>query len=392
VSLINDVLRDLDKRQTAAPTARQQEPAPAAPRAGRPAGRTLTVAVVLVALAVPLGWWLLPGTEQPASTAAPPQTRSLDRPAAEAPAQPTPEPKVLAAVQDSSAPDGAGSRVSPAPPPAPAGTDNTADPAASAPGAAAEPAREAHQAQAAPPEAPSPVSPPDLPVLARAAPQIPAQAPAPAEPAAASAAEPMPRETGDSRISIRRADRPGNQPDPFAEARRALGRGQQRLAEDRLRGLLADQPDHLEARHLLATVLASSGRGPAAVRLLEEGLQQHSAPTLAGLLGRLLAESGETARALSVLETHAPDIDRAPDYHLLHAALLRQAGDHAAARDRYLAITRATPTSAAAWMGLAASHEALGETDAARAAYQQTLRHDRAELAAFARSRLRVLN
>ncbi|TVS11980.1 MAG: hypothetical protein EA419_06435 [Wenzhouxiangella sp.] len=380
MSLINDVLRDLDKRRAEAPALRQKAPAQAEGPAGIGLRRPLSVGVAAVAIAVALAWWLLPGNDRATGTTVGEAIQTIDMPAPEAPVpapmQPAPEPVVLAAVQESPAPAIEASEPSPATRSQPGAADDPSDGAGSGPITAAEPA----------PERETPEPQPDP--LASIAPT--SQPAPPTRPDAA--VEPANEETTDGQISIRRADRPDAERDPFGEARRALGRGQHSLAEDRLRGLLIGQPDHVEARHLLATVLASTGRGPDAIDLLEQGLEHHSSPDLAGLLGRLLAERGETGRALAVLNAHAPDIDSEPDYHLLHAALLRQAGDHAAARDRYLAITRTVPTSAAAWIGLAASHESLGDTEAARAAYRQALRHDQAELAGFARGRLRALN
>ena len=208
--------------------------------------------------------------------------------------------------------------------------------------------------------------------------------------AGAPAADSEPADSG--RISIRRADRPAQAADPFEEAQRALSRGQTGLAEERLQDLLANQPGNVEARRLLATVMIAGGRRSAAEEILQQGLEQTSAPALAGLLARLLVEQDELDRALTVLEAHAPQLTADINYHLLYAALLRQAGRHAGALAQYQTLTQAAPASAAAWVGLGASHEALGNPDAARVAYQQATRLDPPDLAAFARSRLRALH
>lgn len=417
MSLINQVLREVDQRQGAAPVDAPTAATPtgaAVPRARR---RALLVAGLVGLIGAALaGWWLTeqrgdsPGlarTEpEPALIEAEPELQTISTAAAQA------APARSLAVADPAA------RVDPAPSdPVPADPlptdpmpstieDQTARPAehtenaaANRPAvaAAAPEVDSASQAEQQASMESTPVQPPAAPAAQSmaASPAVPGAPAQPQEsttrPAQAGAGQTGSEPPDSGHISIRRADRPAHAVDPFEEAQRALARGQSGLAEERLRELLASQPGHVEARRLLATLLIAGGRATAAREVLQQGLEQASTPALAGLLARLLVEQDQLDQALAVMQAHAPEQVTDIDYHLLHAALLRQAGRHAEALAHYQSLAQVAPTSAAAWVGLGASHEALDEPEAARAAYQQAVRMDQPELAAFARSRLRAL-
>lgn len=201
-----------------------------------------------------------------------------------------------------------------------------------------------------------------------------------------------PETTPGTNISIRRADGGGSNPDPLAAAKRMLSRGQLQRAESRLRQLTQDQPALTEGHELLAKTLMHRGQHEAASRALERGLERANEPAqLAALLGRLLIDNGEIARARNVLQSHAPELSDEPDYHLLLAAAYRQAGDHSAAADHYRALTAALPRSGAAWIGLGASLESLEQPAEAANAYNQALESDDDRAVRFARQRLSAL-
>ena len=193
-------------------------------------------------------------------------------------------------------------------------------------------------------------------------------------------------------ISIRRADGEAGQEDLLASAKRMLSRGQLQRAESRLRQLIEDRPALTEPYELLAGSLMRRGRHDSAMRVLDDGLGRAEAPApLAALLGRQLLERGEIARAREILRSHAPAIAEAPEYHLLLAASHRQAGDHAAAAEHYRALTGVLPRSGAAWIGLGASLESLEQPAEAAKAYNRALEGDDDRAARFARQRLAAL-
>lgn len=204
--------------------------------------------------------------------------------------------------------------------------------------------------------------------------------------------DPQPAPAPEANISIRRANGDAAETDPLTTARRMLARGQLQRAQSRLRELTEAQPGLTEAHELLAGTLMRRGRHDAAARVLESGLGQARNPApLAALLGRLLLERGEITRARNVLKTHAPGLADNPEYHLLLAAAQRQAGDHAAAAEHYRELTAVLPRSGAAWIGLGASLESLEQPADAVSAYQRALDGDDERAARFARKRLRAL-
>ncbi|RFF32698.1 tetratricopeptide repeat protein [Wenzhouxiangella sediminis] len=214
--------------------------------------------------------------------------------------------------------------------------------------------------------------------------------PEPLESTPARETEPAPKP--EPNISIRRADGEAGQEDLLATAKRMLSRGQYQRAESRLRQLTEDRPELTEPYELLAGALMRRGRHDSAMRVLDDGLGRASEPApLAALLGRQLLERGEIARARDILRHHAPAMAEAPEYHLLLAATHRQAGDHAAAAEHYRALTGILPRSGAAWIGLGASLESLEHPAEAAKAYNRALEGDDDRAARFARQRLAAL-
>lgn len=193
-------------------------------------------------------------------------------------------------------------------------------------------------------------------------------------------------------ISIRRSDTGGEESDPLAAAKRLLANGQFGRGEARLRRLLEERPDLTEAHELLASSLIQRRRHQSATSALEAGLEQAREPArLAVLLGRLLIERGEVNRARSILTEHAPPMSEAPAYHLLLAAAYRQAGEHSNAAQHYRALSEFLPRHGAVWIGLGASLESLERPQEAVEAYNRALDSDDERAARFARTRLSAL-
>lgn len=206
--------------------------------------------------------------------------------------------------------------------------------------------------------------------------------------------KPPERDASDNAISIRPADetQSSGTADELEAARRALARNQFSVAERRIRGILESEPGHNEARLLLAGALLRRGEPVRAARLLEDGLEASDRPAeLAARLGRILIENGQTARAIGVLASHAPQPIDDPDYHQLLAAAHRQAGDHESALSSYQALTEIVPGRGAVWIGLGASLEALDRPAEAIEAYQRARGAGDGRAARFASQRLGAL-
>ncbi len=149
-----------------------------------------------------------------------------------------------------------------------------------------------------------------------------------------------------------------------------LGQGRQAEAELALREALQMAPRQLRARETLAALYFNSGRLSEAQALLAEGVRL--SPRAAGLVqfyARLMADQGELDTALTALQRARPPLEENPDYHALLAALYQRAGRHEAAAWTYRQLLAQRGTQAAWWMGLGISLEALGDTAPALEAY-----------------------
>jgi Tfp pilus assembly protein PilF len=186
------------------------------------------------------------------------------------------------------------------------------------------------------------------------------------------------------------AQKPGE--DRLDDVRRAFARGHFELAASQARALVSDHPQLTDGHLLLARTLLRQGQTRSAINTLDRALAVADAPARpAALLGRTLVERGEIARARSILEAHRPEPMADPDYHLLLAATQHQAGDHAAAAGTYRRLGDVIPGNARVWIGLGASLESLERFDEAVAAYQRALEGRDPRAARYARQRIEQL-
>lgn len=114
---------------------------------------------------------------------------------------------------------------------------------------------------------------------------------------------------------------------------------------------------------------------------------------LAKLYARLLIERRETARAITILQDHRLTKTPDSDYDAFLAALLQQQGRFAEAGSLYRELLERDPQPGAWWIGLAMSSDSLGDRAAALAAFERALRADRLKqpLANYARRRIAEL-
>jgi MSHA biogenesis protein MshN len=167
------------------------------------------------------------------------------------------------------------------------------------------------------------------------------------------------------------------------EARRLLAAGRIEAALERLRELLEAEPEHRGARLTLARTLAAEGLSGEALRVLEAGraLAPSHAP-FAKLEARLLTEHSELEAAIETLEAALPPVAEDPEYHAFLAALLQRRGDHARAAELFAGALREQGRHAAWWMGLGISLEAAERDGEALAAFRRSLALERLEPAA----------
>jgi MSHA biogenesis protein MshN len=350
MSLINQVLRDLDKRHAAGTPVSSAIKAPAASRRGPGHWRSATLAAAAIvavgATAGVVAWTLGARSVQAAAHVPVPGPVPVAPPAAMPASAPTPTAVVVV----------------------------TAPAAASAPiVSSSSDSWPARTLAAAPPAmlAPTPIVAASEPVAK------------PAPPAAETRIE----KRAPARTAQERADA------DYQRGVAAHQQGQWQEAAAAYTAALREVPRYATARQALAGLLVAQGRGDEAVALLAEGLAmspQHAGQ--ATMLARLQAERGAFQQAADVLH-NAAIASAEPEDRAFHAAVLQRLNRHAEAADLFAAAVRVTPTNGVWWMGLGISLAAEGRHDTAREAFQRARSSGNLspELAAYVDQRLRQL-
>jgi len=171
--------------------------------------------------------------------------------------------------------------------------------------------------------------------------------------------------------------------------------GQQSLGEAALREALTRDPRHVKARELLAGLLIRAARTGEAAQLLRQGLAFHPRHTpFAKLYARILVEQGDVAGAVKVLDGASPDVALEPDYHAFRAALYQRMKQHPRAVAIYRQVVKARPDAGVWWMGLAISLEAQGDNSDALQAFRRAAVSGglNPELQKYVQSRMVALN
>lgn len=159
-----------------------------------------------------------------------------------------------------------------------------------------------------------------------------------------------------------------------AEALRARSAGRIEEAEGLYGEIVRLAPGDPQALVDWSELLAESGRTDEAITLVERARER--APREAFLLltqARLLGRKGDLARAIEILDTSGLAVTESPDVHALAAAYHQRAGDHATAIERYERLLRRFPEESRGWLGLGISLEAVGRRDEARDVYRIAL-------------------
>ena len=137
------------------------------------------------------------------------------------------------------------------------------------------------------------------------------------------------------------------------------------------RQALARSPEMTSARIQLARLLQESGQADAALSLLKAGFEQRADDRLAIATGRLLADMGQRDEALDWLARGQAGL-RSAD-HALMGALLSQAQNHEEAGRAYQRALAADPSQGGWLLGLGLALEAQGLLEEARMAYRNAL-------------------
>jgi len=143
------------------------------------------------------------------------------------------------------------------------------------------------------------------------------------------------------------------------------------VAIGKYRQALARYPGMASARIQLARLLQESGQADAALSLLKAGFEQLADDRLAIATGRLLADMGQRGEALEWLARGQAGLR--PADHALMGALLSQAQRHEEASRAYQRALAADPGQGGWLLGLGLAFEAQGLIEEARTAYRNAL-------------------
>ncbi|AZP11496.1 tetratricopeptide repeat protein [Undibacterium parvum] len=151
---------------------------------------------------------------------------------------------------------------------------------------------------------------------------------------------------------------------------------------------------HAAARQSLISLLLESKRYDEAMRYLQQGLAQDQNQTgLAMILARLQVEKSNLPAALATLQASLPYAGERADYLAFLAALLQREARHKESIDLYQKALKRSPQNPVWWMGLGISLQADGRRPEALEAYlrAKSLTGLSPDLVAFVEQRIAAL-
>ncbi|TCV84771.1 tetratricopeptide repeat protein [Sulfurirhabdus autotrophica] len=135
---------------------------------------------------------------------------------------------------------------------------------------------------------------------------------------------------------------------------------------------LLDNPNHASARQTLVGLLLEKKRQPDAEHSLQDGLNKDPGQSgFAMLLARLQVERGDVHGGAVTLLNYLPQAAGRADYVAFLAALLQREGRNKEAIDHYMQAVRLSPQSGVWWMGLGISLQAENRTAEAQDAFSR---------------------
>lgn len=171
--------------------------------------------------------------------------------------------------------------------------------------------------------------------------------------------------------------------------------GQLQQAQRDLQNFVRDNTEAHQARATLATLQLAQQEIAAADATVSEGLAK--APNFSPykkIKARLLMQQGNAATALTLLRDVPPPVSEDAEYHEILASLYQQNGQHPSAISTYQELLRHDAKQGRWWMGMAVSLEAQGNQKDALGSFQAALQNGNldASLRQYSQSRIRALN
>ncbi|MGM0435109.1 MAG: hypothetical protein ACQEQ1_10650, partial [Pseudomonadota bacterium] len=186
---------------------------------------------------------------------------------------------------------------------------------------------------------------------------------------AASESEPEP---ASSSSSVRERTPAENDRRLSRELEALLADGRVAQAAERLGQRTLLDSDAPRSRAVMARHALERGEPGAALQWLpEQGVALY--PELRLLRARVALEQEGRASALQWLESEPPGPGTMPAYHTMMAALYQRTGDHQAAAEQWAALIETDDGNARWWAGLGIAMESRGRDEQARSAYTRAL-------------------
>jgi len=160
------------------------------------------------------------------------------------------------------------------------------------------------------------------------------------------------------------------------KATTAMAKGRMQEAQDGYYEVLAHDPHNQGAREQLAGLLYGAGRLTEAAQVLEEGLRLDPAQAdLRLLLARVAISGGDRQKALDWLTGYQPDIASNLDYYATWAGLAQELGQPVQASEMYVRLLRQQPDQGSWWLGLGVAEDGQGHRQRALDAYRNAQLH-----------------
>ena len=161
---------------------------------------------------------------------------------------------------------------------------------------------------------------------------------------------------------------------PIAIARDLVANGRLTEAEAKLQQILKDKPSDVNARELLIGLQLRADRSAEAAEQIQQGLKFYPhRENLVLLHARMLLDKQDVDAAIRVLEDQVRKKKAGSKTLAMLAPLYQKKSRFASSEQLYRKLLEYDPAEAPYWVGLAVSLEALAKSDEAASAYQRAL-------------------
>ncbi|TAA45199.1 tetratricopeptide repeat protein [Corallincola spongiicola] len=180
----------------------------------------------------------------------------------------------------------------------------------------------------------------------------------------------------------------------FRKAEERIEAGDISGAQDLLRQVLAIKPDQAKARARLASLYYGQKNSGEAAKILSEGLKiQPGNVEFRLMLARIFQQGKNERQALAYLNQGPLPAAEDVDFHALRGALAQQLKQYADAVSSYRLLAQYQPEQGRWWLGWGIAADGLNDTQTALAAFQQALksRNLSASAVGYAKKRIQQL-